>query len=71
MGKRCNKVATEPLRKIAVTIRGCRHVWTAPCGQALFGIATIAVGCSHVYGLLVQPFTTAGPDVVREGVLIS
>jgi hypothetical protein len=29
--------------------------------------ATIAVGCSHVSGLLVQPlFTTAGPDVVRE-----
>jgi len=31
----------------------------------------LRVGCSHVYGLLVQPFTTAGPDVVREGVLIS
>src|SRR6516225_10681029 len=30
-------------------------------------MATIAVGCSHVSGLLVQPFfTTAGPDVVRE-----
>src|SRR5215475_14106094 len=30
-------------------------------------MATIAVGCSHVCGLLVQPlFTTAGPDVVRE-----
>ena len=43
------------------------HVWTAPCGQALFGVATIAVGCSHVSGLLMQPlFTTAGPDVVRE-----
>jgi hypothetical protein len=42
-------------------------VWTAPCGQALFGVATIAVGCSHVSGLLMQPFsTTAGPDVVRE-----
>src|SRR5215467_993642 len=28
---------------------------------------TIAVGCSHVSGLLVPPFfTTAGPDVVRE-----
>src|SRR5215510_13033678 len=28
---------------------------------------TIAVGCGHVSGLLVQPlFTTAGPDVVRE-----
>ena len=26
----------------------------------------LRVGCSHVYGLLVQPFTTAGPDVVRE-----
>ena len=43
------------------------HVWTAPCGQALFGVVTIAVGCSRVFGLLVQPFfTTAGPDVVRE-----
>src|SRR5262245_18247606 len=43
------------------------HVWTAPCGQALSGATTIAVGCSHVSGLLVQPFfTTAGPDVVRE-----
>jgi hypothetical protein len=43
------------------------HVWTAPCGQALFGVVTIAVGCGHVSGLLVQPFfTTAGPDVVRE-----
>jgi len=31
------------------------HVWTAPCGQALFGVATIAVGCSHVSGLFVQP----------------
>src|SRR5262249_55401087 len=30
-------------------------------------MATMAVGCSHVSGLLVQPlFTTAGPDVVRE-----
>src|SRR5499426_4555455 len=30
-------------------------------------MATIAVGCGHVSGLLVQPlFTTAGPDVVRE-----
>src|SRR5262245_61689165 len=30
-------------------------------------MAAIAVGCSHVSGLLVQPlFTTAGPDVVRE-----
>jgi hypothetical protein len=30
-------------------------------------MVTIAVGCSHVSGLLVQPlFTTAGPDVVRE-----
>src|SRR5262245_38991104 len=43
------------------------HVWTAPCGQALSGATTIAVGCSHVSDLLVQPFfTTAGPDVVRE-----
>ena len=33
------------------------HVWTAPCGQALFGVATIAVGCGHVSGLLVQPFS--------------
>jgi hypothetical protein len=30
-------------------------------------VVTIAVGCSHVSGLLLQPFfTTAGPDVVRE-----
>jgi len=30
-------------------------------------VVTIAVGCGHVSGLLVQPFfTTAGPDVVRE-----
>jgi len=28
-----------------------------PCGQALRGVATIAVGCSHVSGLLVQPFS--------------
>src|SRR5215813_10466950 len=33
----------------------------------LFGMATIAVGCNHVSGLLGQPFfTTAGPDVVGE-----
>src|SRR5262245_38093724 len=32
------------------------HVWTAPCGQALFGVAMIAVGCGHVSGLLAQPF---------------
>jgi hypothetical protein len=35
--------------------------------STMFGMATIAVGCSHVSGPLVQPFfTTAGPDVVRE-----
>jgi hypothetical protein len=33
----------------------------------MFGMATIAVGCCHVSGLLVQAFfTTASPDVVRE-----
>jgi len=43
------------------------HACAAPCGQALFGVVTIAVGCGHVSGLLVQLFfTTAGPDVVRE-----
>ena len=43
------------------------HVWTAPLRQVLSWHAAIAVGCSHVSGLLVQPFfTTAGPDVVRE-----
>ena len=31
------------------------HVWTAPLRQALTGVVTIAVGCSHVSGLLVQP----------------
>ena len=42
------------------------------CGRRLavkhfIYMATIAVGCSHVSGLLVQPFfTTAGPDVIRE-----
>jgi len=31
------------------------HVWMVPCGQALcLGMATIAVGCCHVSGLLVQ-----------------
>jgi hypothetical protein len=35
--------------------------------SSTFWRVTIAVGCSHVSGLLVQPFfTTAGPDVVRE-----
>jgi len=35
--------------------------------STMLGTATIAVGCSHVSGLLVQPFfTTAGPDMVRE-----
>jgi hypothetical protein len=59
----------DVLRRNYGTQPGSRvgHVWTAPCGQALFGVVTIAVGCSHVSGLLVQPFfTTAGPDVVRE-----
>src|SRR5215467_1760681 len=41
------------------------HMWTAPLRQVLSWRAAIAVGCSHVSGLLVQPlFTTAGPDVV-------
>ena len=35
--------------------------------STMFGMATIAVGCCHVSGLLVQSLlTTAGPDVVRE-----
>ncbi len=47
------------------------HVWTAPLRQALIGVAAIAVGCSHVSGLLVQPYPRllalmwvreAGPD---------
>ena len=47
--------------------RACRHVWTAPCGQALFGSATIAVECGHVSGLFgAAILTTAGLDVVRE-----
>ena len=42
-------------------------MWTAPLRQVLSWRVVIAVGCSHVSGLLVQPFfTTAGPDVVRE-----
>ena len=47
------------------------HVWTAPLRQALIGVLAIAVGCSHVSGLLVQPYPRllalmwvreAGPD---------
>ena len=36
-------------------MRAMGHVWTAPLRQALTGVVTIAVGCSHVSGLLVQP----------------
>jgi hypothetical protein len=32
------------------------HVWTAPLRQVLTSVMTIAVGCSHVSGLLMQPF---------------
>jgi hypothetical protein len=42
-------------------------VWTAPCGQALSGVATIAVGVqSCVWPVGAAILTTAGPDVVRE-----
>jgi hypothetical protein len=37
----------DVLRRNYGTQPGSRvgHVWTAPCGQALFGVVTIAVGC--------------------------
>jgi len=49
-----------PPRPLRVIVDGALR------SSTIFGMATIAVGCSHVSGLLVQPFfTPAGPDVVR------
>jgi len=33
------------------------HVWTAPLRQVLIWRGDDAVGCGHVSGLLVQPFS--------------
>src|ERR1700736_993516 len=53
----------------SATDEGCygSFVDGAPASSAELAWRLIAIGCSHVSGLLVQPFfTTAGPDVVRE-----
>ena len=54
------------MRTLAMTAAG--HVWTAHLRQVLIGVASIAVGCSHVSGLFLQSFpATAGPDVGSRG----
>src|SRR5262245_61724253 len=43
------------------------HVWTAPCGQALFGVVAICGRVrSCVWPVGAAILTAAGPDVVRE-----
>jgi hypothetical protein len=69
--KRARKAETPRQPSLCLRLRAT-YLYPDPTATALrsstFWRVTIAVGCSHVSGLLVQPFfTTAGPDVVREG----
>jgi hypothetical protein len=43
-----------------------RHLWMAPALQEIIRRSGALVGCSLLFGLLMQPLETAGPDGVGE-----